>query len=148
MATELTCQGRVRTQDGQRVVVLEGERCPGCNGGCRLRWAASPTLPLGIDVPDGAEVEIVAASRRLTTRAALVFGLPLAAALLAAVLAQQATADAWWIAVAFLVAVAAMVGIRLATRRTPLPATPRFGDGTDAAPTIELDKTPIRIRIS
>ena len=109
----LTCRGRIRTVDGKQVVVLEGENCPGCNGACRLRFVA-PQLTLRMDdeLPDGTAVEVVASPSRLVGRAALVFGIPLFAALIAAIAVERTSVGAWLIPAALLAAGAALIAGR------------------------------------
>lgn len=81
-------------------------------------------------------MEVVAAARRFNAHAALVFGVPLLAALLAATV-ERTAAGAWLAPVALLAASAALVVVRLVCFRK--------NNGTT---TIERDNIPLRIRVS
>ena len=67
-----------RGADGRLSVAFDQERCDGCGGGCGLRLGGTPSLALS-DLRVGSTVEVVVKTSRLLGRAALVFGVPVAA---------------------------------------------------------------------
>ena len=69
-------------------------------------------LPLDIEVPHGARVEVVASTRDLARRALRVFGCPLGAVAAAAFVAEWVGANEALIVAALFGAVCAMVAVR------------------------------------
>lgn len=111
-ATRLTRLGTVRCVAGRKAVVFATETCHGCDGRCGLALARVASLPLDTDVPLGTPVAVSASAATLTRRASLVFGLPVLATILAAVLAGGRPWADWLVPVALLggALVAACVG--------------------------------------
>ena len=118
----LASRGAIRSQNGRPLVVLEGERCPGCNGRCGMRLAPPPTLAVDVDanVADGTPVEVVVAANLLTRRALILFAPPLATALGTALGVEYLAWD-WreWLVPAALVAACASTATVLRIRRRP-----------------------------
>lgn len=79
----------VRGADGRLTVAFDQQRCGGCDGRCGLRLGRTPSLALPC-LRLGSPVEVVVATRRLLGRAAVVFGVPVAAVVGFAALAEGA----------------------------------------------------------
>lgn len=91
---------------GDRAAVFQTGRCPGCDGRCGigfLRPRVDPEAP-----PSAAAIP----TRALMLGALTVFGLPLAAAASAALLASWLGLGDWLVPSVFLVAAAAVVAMR------------------------------------
>ena len=134
---QLICRGMTETVAGEQCVRLQASRCPGCDGRCGLALFAPPRISLAAEagIANGVAVELVAASRRFAWRALGVFGLPLSAALAAAIAVEALAWPDWSVALAPLSAIVAMAGARWAW---PAP---------DHPPVVKRRSDLIRIRI-
>lgn len=131
--TLLTRSGVVaHDADGRLGVAFASERCAGCDGRCGLRLGRTRTLPLptvgAVAPPVGTRLDVVVARNQLNRQAAFVFGVPLAVAASAAMLADWAVWHPLWA----LGATAAGLGLPLAAwlrRRAEPVAVLRQGHG-------------------
>ena len=131
--TQLLCRGTVRRRDGMAEVALEPKRCVGCDGRCGIRLGKSRLPFEGLDLADGTPVEIVASARVLGAQALLVFGVPVALAVGAVLLAEQLEWGGPWLAPAVLLAsTLAAMGMRRARSGgvASQPDVGRAGAGT------------------
>ena len=122
----------VRDADGRLGVAFAEERCAGCDGRCGLRLGRAPALPLPIGggpAPAvGTRLDVVAPGHRLSRQAAFVFGVPLAAAAGAAMLAEWAVWHPLWALFATAAGLALPLAARLRRRAEPV-AVLRQGAG-------------------
>ena len=109
VAQWLTRAGTVRRVGVDCTVVFQHERCPGCEGRCGLTIGAAAPLALDTDLPEGAAVEVAASTRALSLRALRVFGWPLSAVVIAALVVEPSTANDWLVAAVLVVTVLATV---------------------------------------
>ena len=77
----------VRGAGGRLTVAFDQQRCGGCEDRCGLRLGRAPSLTLP-NLRMGSTVEVVVATRTLLGRAAVVFGVPVAATVGFAALAR------------------------------------------------------------
>ena len=115
----------VRDANGRLGVAFAEERCAGCDGRCGLRLGRAPTLPLPAAVgaaapPVGTRLDVVAPGHRLSRQAAFVFGVPLAAAAGAAMLAEWAVWHPLWALLATAAGLALPLAVRLRRRAEPV----------------------------
>ena len=114
MGTWIARTGAVR-RDGKRCAVhfpaAPVERCEGCSGRCGLAIGSADGLPLDADLPEGAAVEVAASVRAFGRRAVLVFGVPVAVTVAAAVVVRSLPGADWLVAGSLLGAILAGVGL-------------------------------------
>ena len=111
---QLLCRGTVRRRDGMAEVALEPKRCAGCDGRCGIRLGKARLPFEGLDLADGTPVEIVASARVLGAQALLVFGVPVALAVGAVLLAEQLEWGPWLAPVVLLASALAAMSMRRA----------------------------------
>ena len=138
MAGWLTRTGTVRRIGADCTVVFQRERCPGCEGRCGLAIGAADELALDTDLPEGAAVEVAASTRALSRRAILVFGWPLSAVVIAALVAEPSAANDWLVAAILVVTVLAVVGLRVGWKQRG-GVIPTHRDGADPRALVVLE---------
>lgn len=123
--TLLTRQGVVaRDGEGELGVVFEGERCAGCSGHCGLRLGRTRPLPL-CTANIGTPVQVVASALGFVRHAAVVFGLPVAAGVGLALVAEWRGWHELWSVAAIAVGLALPFVARLLRPPQPLRVTPQ-----------------------
>ena len=106
----LTRVGNARRNTTNCAVVFHDIRCAGCEGRCGVA-VGGRELPVDVDLPDGATVEVVTSVGNLVWHALGVFGWPLGVFAAAAVVAE-ATANDVPVLAALPVAALGALGLR------------------------------------